>query len=398
MTLRLHCGQCLYPPGWLLLCLLCCRPVHGQVAAADPVAAETLFRQGLDATKAGDWEIGCQKFAKSMVLDPSVSTQFKLAKCSEHAGRLATAWYEYETALKMNREANVSERRRAELARAISAAAAALKPRVPMLTIQVRPQPAGLEIWRDGSPIAREVLGESLPIDPGSHELIVRAPGFAEARRQFDITEVHADTRVDTVEIELVTTPPQPTQTTAGAVVSPAAAPTPAAPRARPARKPLREPVPAAIRLPGPAFQATQDRDRSRWDQRKTGLVIGGCGVVALGIAGYFGIRTLSDVRDMDTHRLKDGNYDVGVHGPLDDASKAQTLGFVFGATGAALLGVGAALYFTAEPPKPNTASTQSPKSGGSSAQSPMAGTALAAARRPRLAISPIGVQIQGVW
>ncbi len=157
--------------------------------ARDPVGAEELFRQGVVAKNRGDWQTACDKFKKSFDLEPAVSTQYKLASCHEHAGRLASAWYGYQSALKMNRH-TPSHKRQRELDTSIRAALAELEPRIPRLRIRVEPTAEGLELMRDGDSLApASVLGEPLPVDPGEHTVAARAPGFTEQEVRVTVTE-----------------------------------------------------------------------------------------------------------------------------------------------------------------------------------------------------------------
>lgn len=53
--------------------------------------AESLFREGRDAVKKGDYAVACPKFAESQRLDPANGTLLNLALCEEGWGRLADA-------------------------------------------------------------------------------------------------------------------------------------------------------------------------------------------------------------------------------------------------------------------------------------------------------------------
>src|SRR5262249_43796344 len=58
----------------------------------DPAAAEALFKEGRKAADAGDYETACVRFRESERLDAAVGTEFNLADCEEHRGKLAEAW------------------------------------------------------------------------------------------------------------------------------------------------------------------------------------------------------------------------------------------------------------------------------------------------------------------
>src|SRR5580658_735634 len=59
--------------------------------AAGDSEAETLFREGRNLARAGDWAAACPKFAESHRLDPAPGTLLNLADCEEHLGALVKA-------------------------------------------------------------------------------------------------------------------------------------------------------------------------------------------------------------------------------------------------------------------------------------------------------------------
>jgi hypothetical protein len=76
-------------------------------------------------------------------------------------------------------------------------------------------------------------------------------------------------------------------------------------------------------------------------------LIVGGTGLAALGMAGYFGVQTLWLVNEASP-RCPGGSCDDTGYEMMRDASTAQTFGFVFAGIGAALLGTGIVLHATA--------------------------------------------------
>src|SRR4051812_47371971 len=76
----------------VLACLLFAVPAHAQSPQA---AAVVQFDKGRAALKANKFEEACKAFGESQKLDPANGTLFNLAECSEHIGKLATAWLAY---------------------------------------------------------------------------------------------------------------------------------------------------------------------------------------------------------------------------------------------------------------------------------------------------------------
>lgn len=169
----------------LLLAAVAGRPAVAQ--PRDPAAAEELFRAGLTALDQGDWAGACAKFDASIRLDPSAGTSINVARCHEHAGRLAAAWAELERARVLAREA--PEQRRREVEAFVDAELRRIEPRIPRLRIAAASLPPGAAIWRDGIPLADGALGVALPIDPGAHVVEASAPGHRPGRWTVTLAE-----------------------------------------------------------------------------------------------------------------------------------------------------------------------------------------------------------------
>jgi tetratricopeptide (TPR) repeat protein len=328
-----------------------------QQPARDPVGAEELFRQGVALKNRGDWRTACEKFKKSFDLEPAVSTQYKIASCHEHDGRLASAWYGYQSALKMNRETR-SDKRRLELDASIRSALGQLEPRVPRLRITVTPAAEGLELMRDGdSLVPASVLGEALPVDPGEHRVSVHAPGYAEQEVRVAVIEGR------TLDAAITLTPVAPAPAELGTSASPSRGAD-----ADQARMPGSENAVAPQTVPrvpqqppngntvifqhtasNPHTPAPNDtRAHAHWTQVHTAYVFGAAGIVSLLAAGYFGLLTLDYVSQMNEHKRDDGKYDGRVWEPRDKAIESQNIGLVLAGAGAALGAVGVGLYATA--------------------------------------------------
>jgi hypothetical protein len=161
------------PSVRLLLAVLAVSLTMDTVAFCQPrdrAAAEALFQAGRDAVQRGDYAVACEKFRESNRLDPAVGTLLNLADCSEHVGKLATAWElfrEVEQRLGPNDD-------RVPIARGRSAS---LEKRLPRLSLGPPPgAPAGLVVFRDGVELGAASFDVPLPADPGEHVVLVRAP------------------------------------------------------------------------------------------------------------------------------------------------------------------------------------------------------------------------------
>lgn len=158
----------------------------GDIAAAQPrdrAAADTLFQAGRDAASRDDFSTACQRFEESNRLDPAVGTVLNLANCREKLGQTASAWQRYREALEKLPAAD----QRVALA---TERAKALEPRVPYLTLELADASArDVTVLRDGVELGRASLGLALPVDPGDHEIVVKAAGRADSRTAVKLAE-----------------------------------------------------------------------------------------------------------------------------------------------------------------------------------------------------------------
>lgn len=161
--------------SWLVLAVASSFWVSPAMAEErDPVAAQALFDQARQLMKAGRHAEACPKLAESNRLDPGIGTQFHLADCYEQSGKVASAWATFLEVASLAHASGQADRERVAQKRA-----AKLEPRLPRLEISVSDanRVDGLELRRDGVLMGPAQWGTPLPIDPGEHELVARAPG-----------------------------------------------------------------------------------------------------------------------------------------------------------------------------------------------------------------------------
>jgi hypothetical protein len=294
---------------------------EGRALAGDPVAAQALFDDGKALMAAGRAAEACGKFAESDRLDHGIGTLFHLAECYARTGKSALAWTTY---LAVASEA----RTHGQLARATAARdrAAALEKRLPRMTIDPGGErnTAGLEITRDGVPVAPAEWGVAVPVDPGEHEIEARANGKGAWRTK--VGSVPGATMAVVVPV-LLDAPSEP--------AAPASAPVP-----------LPAPLPSSREVTTTAAEVPRDASRGT-GQRVTGIAIGIVGLAGLGIGGYYGLTSLRDHDDAQTHCGAAGCDATGVS-LRNDARRTGDVATVALAVGGGLLAVGAIVLATA--------------------------------------------------
>jgi hypothetical protein len=156
---------------WLVMTALGLAVASGSSAAwaqAPSGDAVKLFDEGKRLYEAKDFVRACEALQQSERLDPAVGTLGLLAACYEQLGKVATAYRTYvdaadrASAVRDSRERYARER------------AAALRPRLPVLTVHGDPSVAGLVVTSDGKNIG---LGAPGFVDPGPHRIEASAPG-----------------------------------------------------------------------------------------------------------------------------------------------------------------------------------------------------------------------------
>jgi|GEM_PF-1785619 len=177
---------------WISLALVCA-PVSAlaQKPSDDNVTrADALFKEA-QALQETDLNAACAKFAESYTLNPhALGTLLNVALCDEKLGRLASALEKFTLARDLAAEMLANGDK--EVAAHKNAAAThigALGPRIPHVTIEfVPPVLPDTTIVIDGKAYAKDKLGE-VPVDPGSHEVVVSARGYLPYETTFAIAE-----------------------------------------------------------------------------------------------------------------------------------------------------------------------------------------------------------------
>ncbi|MBI4703982.1 MAG: hypothetical protein HY744_22975 [Deltaproteobacteria bacterium] len=147
--------------------LLVARPSLGQLSAA----AEALFDEGREAMAAGAYATACAKFHESDRIDSAPGTKLNLGECELKRGRIATAWELFRA---VSAQVPPGDPRLALAQRR----AAELEPRLPRVVFGLLPgSPANTTVRFGTAELGAGSFGLLLPVDPGTHQLVVSAPG-----------------------------------------------------------------------------------------------------------------------------------------------------------------------------------------------------------------------------
>jgi len=167
----------------LVLCMLLASPVWAQEDAKndeDRAAAQVLFDEGQVLSEEGKWKKACPKFEGSQKLDPSIGTQLNLANCYEKLGRTASAWINFHEVSQMSSD------RRASFAKE---QADRLEPSLVKLHLIIKRRVDGMTITRGDEAMEEPTWDEPVPVDPGTYDILVKAPGHSPWRETVELTE-----------------------------------------------------------------------------------------------------------------------------------------------------------------------------------------------------------------
>jgi hypothetical protein len=146
---------------------------HGLARAEeDPDKADKIFAEAQKLQEAGKTAEACKKYDEALSYNHNaVGTLLNVALCNEQAGKYATAVRYYTQARDLAREHNLAEHKKAAEEKL-----AVTSPLVSHLAIAFAEQPPNMKLVIDEDIIPADKTDDII-IDPGSHHIVVTAPG-----------------------------------------------------------------------------------------------------------------------------------------------------------------------------------------------------------------------------
>jgi hypothetical protein len=179
------------------------RPRRSQPSDADLEAARELFLQAEKDEDNGNWQSALEKLRTVAELRLTAGVRFHVALCQEHLGLIAAALSSYTQAANQAHQEDARD-----VLRLVGRRVAALDPRVPRLSVHVYSDAPDAVVTLDGSRLDTASLGEPIPVEPGSHELLATAPGHTPAKA---IVTMHEhDSMVLDLKLEAAKPSPKP--------------------------------------------------------------------------------------------------------------------------------------------------------------------------------------------
>ncbi len=168
--------------------------------------AEALFKEGKKLQKEGKVSEACRKFEGSYRIDAALGTLLNLALCHEEEGKTATAWGEFNEALQIAKKAKRADRQK--IAQEHIEKLEPLLARF-VVTVPTESQVKDLAVEMDGVPLDPGAWGTAIPVDPGEHAVVVKAPKYKPWEGKFKVEATKAAT-VIVPKLERVPDPKPP--------------------------------------------------------------------------------------------------------------------------------------------------------------------------------------------
>jgi hypothetical protein len=139
-------------------------PASVAETAARTALARSLFREGVAALEAEQWEEAEDRFRRTLALKPTPAVRYNLAYALVRLGQLVEG---VELLRSVERDAEAPEELRNLAARTRNEH----EGRIGHITITVTGDGAGHALWLDDQPLLPEAIDVPTPIDPGEHRI-----------------------------------------------------------------------------------------------------------------------------------------------------------------------------------------------------------------------------------
>lgn len=153
--------------------------------AHDPAAAREQLKIGYQLAQDNKCADALPHLTESLRLDPRAITLINLADCEEKTGALMSALGHWKDA-----QTRANDEGQKPIVEEAGKRAATLDPKIPRLTLQLAASsPKDATVERDGKPVDAATLGQPVMVDPGSHSVVVHAPGHDDAKTTYTLGE-----------------------------------------------------------------------------------------------------------------------------------------------------------------------------------------------------------------
>jgi len=170
--------------------LICASTLVSRWAYADPSPVEiSLARQAFETAvrleSAQRWTEATQKLREALAVKDTPGLRFHIAHCETEQGLLVEAELDYGRASELIAKGAKAP----DVQRLLAPASAALKPRVPRVSVELPSDVLAPVATIDGKVFSPSELALGVPLNPGHHALLVSASGRRTFRRSLELKE-----------------------------------------------------------------------------------------------------------------------------------------------------------------------------------------------------------------
>jgi hypothetical protein len=170
--------------------LICAATFVSRWGYADPSpveisAARQAFETAVNLESAERWAEATLKLREALAVKDTPGLRYHLAHCETEQGLLVEAAVDYDRASELIAKGAKAP----DVQKLLAPASAALKPRVPRVTVELPSDVLAPVATIDGKVFSPSELVLGVPLNPGHHELSVSASGRSSFRRSLDLKE-----------------------------------------------------------------------------------------------------------------------------------------------------------------------------------------------------------------
>jgi hypothetical protein len=171
----------------LLLCSIAfgVRQAHADPSAAEISNARQAFESAVALEADQKWVEATLKLRQALAVKDTPGLRFHLAHCEEQQGLLVEAALDYDRASELLRQGAKAP----DVQKLLVPASAALKPRIPHVSVEIPSDVQNAVAELDGKAYAPSELALATALDPGSHQLKISARGRSAFERSFSLKE-----------------------------------------------------------------------------------------------------------------------------------------------------------------------------------------------------------------
>jgi hypothetical protein len=159
-----------------------------QPQAENIAAARSLGMQGIKQADAGDCAGAIENLSRAEALYHAPSILGRLGECQVNVGQIVLGTENLNRVVREQLAPNAPKAFRDAQERAKGVLATAL-PKIARLTIRVEPADAKPQVSVGAVVLPPALIGVERPTDPGTHEVVVSAPGYLEKRSTITLAE-----------------------------------------------------------------------------------------------------------------------------------------------------------------------------------------------------------------